>query len=40
MKHRTPAPGTTALWRYRAIYLQGDQVFGQWSDPVSIAVHG
>ena len=36
----SPAPGTTALWKYRAIYLQGDQVFGQWSDPVSIAVHG
>ena len=35
-----PAPGTTALWKYRAIYLQGDQVFGQWSDVASIAVHG
>ena len=34
------APGTTALWRYRAIYLDGDQVFGQWSDVVSLAVQG
>ena len=36
----TPAAGTTALWRYRAIYLDGDEPFGQWSDPVSIAVTG
>lgn len=35
-----PAPGTTVLWKYRAIYLKGDQVFGQWSDVVSIAVAG
>ena len=34
------APGTTALWKYRAIYLEGDQVFGQWSDVTSIAVTG
>ena len=34
------APGTTALWKYRAIYLEGDQVFGQWSDVVSLAVTG
>ena len=34
------AAGTTALWKYRAIYLEGDQVFGQWSDAVSIAVTG
>ncbi len=36
----SPAPGATALWKYRAIYLKGDQVFGQWSDAVSIAVTG
>ena len=35
-----PATGTTVLWKYRAIYLKGDQVFGQWSDVVSIAVTG
>ena len=34
------APGTAAVWRYRAIYLDGDQVFGQWSDVVSLAVQG
>ncbi len=34
------APGTAAVWKYRAIYLQGDATFGQWSDPVSIAVQG
>lgn len=33
-------PATTALWRYRAIYLDGDQVFGQLSDVMSIAVQG
>ncbi|MEN9573999.1 MAG: hypothetical protein RL514_1854 [Verrucomicrobiota bacterium] len=36
----TLAPGTTALWKYRALYLDGDQPFGQWSDPVQIAVQG
>ena len=35
-----PAAGTTALWKYRAIYMDGDEVFGQWSDVVSIAVVG
>ena len=36
----TLAPGTAAVWRYRAIYLMRDEVFGQWSDVVSIAVTG
>ena len=36
----TLAPGTAAIWKYRAIYLKGDHVFGQWSDGVSIAVTG
>ena len=35
-----PAAGATVLWKYRAIYLKGDQIFGQWSDVVSIAVTG
>lgn len=30
----------TVLWKYRAIYLDGDTVFGQWSDVGSIAVTG
>ena len=28
------------LWKHRAIYLNPDQVFGQWRDPVSIAITG
>ena len=36
--HSAQAPGTTALWKYRAIYLNGDEQFGQWSDVVSLAV--
>ena len=36
----TLAPGATALWKYRAIYRDGDQGFGQWSDVGSIAVVG
>jgi len=34
------APGTRALWKCRATYFDGDQVFGQWSDVVSLAVRG
>ena len=29
-----PAAGTSALWEYKAIYLQTDQRGGQWSDVV------
>jgi hypothetical protein len=36
----SPAPGTAVVWKYRAIYLEGDANFGQWSDPASIAVQG
>ncbi len=36
----SPAAGVTVLWKYRAIYLDGDHVFGQWSDTGSIAVTG
>ena len=35
-----PAPGQSALWKYKAIYRLSDQQVGQWSDVVSIAVHG
>ena len=35
-----PAPGTGAVWKYKAIYLQGDDRAGQWSDVVSIPVAG
>ena len=35
-----PAPGQSVLWKYKAIYRQGDQRVGQWSDVVSVAVAG
>ncbi len=35
-----PAAGQSALWKYKAIYRQGDDLVGQWSDVVSIAVAG
>jgi len=35
-----PAPGQTALWKYKAIYRLGDEQVGQWSDVVSQAVTG
>lgn len=34
------ATGATVLWKYCAIYLDGETVFGQWSDLGSIAVMG
>ena len=36
----TLAPGTAAVWKYCAIYLNGDEQFGQWSDPVSATIAG
>lgn len=35
-----PAPGATALWKYKAIYRINDEQVGQWSDVVSQAVQG
>ena len=35
-----PAAGAGPLWKYRAIYLQGDERFGQWSDVAEITVRG
>lgn len=35
-----PAPGQSALWKYKAIYLQADQRVGLWSDIVSLPVAG
>lgn len=35
-----PAPGTSAKYRYRAIYLLDDEEFGQWSQPFEITVAG
>ena len=36
----SPPAGAAVVWKYRAIYLLGDEVFGQWSDTASIAVQG
>jgi hypothetical protein len=35
-----PAPGTSAIWTYRAIYRKGDDRVGQWSDEVKVTVTG
>jgi hypothetical protein len=35
-----PPAGTTALWRYRAIYRLKDQRVGQWSVVLEVAVKG
>jgi hypothetical protein len=33
-----PPAAQSALWKYKAIYHQGDDRVGQWSDVVSIPV--
>ena len=35
-----PAAGQTAIYKYRAIYLLGDEEYGQWSDWVEITMRG
>jgi hypothetical protein len=35
-----PAAGTSAVWKYKAIYHRGDNQVGDWSDVVSVAVGG
>jgi hypothetical protein len=35
-----PAAGTSAVWKYKAIYRLNDERAGQWSDVVSVAVMG
>lgn len=35
-----PAPGQSAVWRYKAIYRLGDDRVGQWSDEASVVVMG
>lgn len=35
-----PPTGQSAVWKYKAIYHQGDERVGQWSDVVSIPVAG
>lgn len=35
-----PAPGESAVWKYRAMYLYADKPVGSWSDIVTISVAG
>ena len=35
-----PITGTSAMWRYKAIYLLHDVQVGQWSDVISVSVGG
>jgi hypothetical protein len=35
-----PAAGTSAVWRYKAIYRLHDEEVGQWSDIATISVMG
>ncbi len=39
-KTNLPAAGATAVWKYKMIYLLKDEVIGNWSDVVSVTVHG
>ena len=38
--HPANRPGTSAVWKYKAIYSLHDEQFGQWSDVVSVTVGG
>ena len=38
--HALPAPGQTALWKYKAIFRVDNQQVGQFSDEVSVVVGG
>lgn len=35
-----PEPGTSAVWKYRAMYLYNDDRVGDWSDVATITVGG
>jgi hypothetical protein len=35
-----PAAGTSAVWKYKAIYRLNDEQVGQWSDVASLSVMG
>lgn len=35
-----PAPGTVAVFKYRAIYVLDDQPYGQWSQVLEMTVRG
>lgn len=35
-----PAPGASAVWKYKALYRLRDEQVGQWSDIASVSVMG
>jgi hypothetical protein len=35
-----PKLGVAAVWKYKMIYLMDDEPIGNWSDVVSVTVHG
>jgi hypothetical protein len=35
-----PAAGTSAVWKYKMIYLFNDETVGSWSDEVVVTVYG
>jgi hypothetical protein len=35
-----PPPGTSMVWRYKAIYRFHDEQVGEWSDVLSVMVGG
>lgn len=39
-KSALPAPGSSAVWKYKMIYIYNDEHAGQWSDEVSTTVIG
>lgn len=39
-KSNLPAAGVATLWKYKVIYLMDDEVIGNWSDVVTVTVHG
>ncbi len=38
--HALPAPGQSAVWRFKAIFRDGNVQFGQFSDVVTVLVAG
>jgi hypothetical protein len=39
-EHALPPAGQSAIWRFKAIYRDGNSQFGQFSDVVSVLVAG
>jgi hypothetical protein len=39
-RHPLPAVGTSAVWKYKLIYVYKDETIGSWSDEVAVTVVG